>query len=133
MAALSLERCAVTLEQRGDFGVFLGGTGREIPFLGELVQSANLIRMLDGTAFLTPKLFSKMYEQNKGHPLPPPAAIERQIELLGISPKQKERARSGMDLLVLTCPRAYRRGFSLGQPQSPAGRSSSQHAIASSF
>jgi len=34
-----------------------------------------------------------MYEQNKGNPLPPPAAIERQMEQLGISPKQKERAR----------------------------------------
>ncbi len=44
-------------------------------------------------AFLTPELFSKMYEQNKGNPLPPAAAIERQMEQLGISPKQKERAR----------------------------------------
>jgi hypothetical protein len=44
-------------------------------------------------AFLNPELFSKLYEQNKGHALPPVAAIERQIEQLGISPKQKERAR----------------------------------------
>jgi hypothetical protein len=34
-----------------------------------------------------------MYEQNKGNPLPPPPAIERQIEQLGVSPKQRERAR----------------------------------------
>jgi hypothetical protein len=44
-------------------------------------------------AFLNPELFSRMYDQNKAHPLPPPAAIERQMEQLGISPKQKERAR----------------------------------------
>lgn len=44
-------------------------------------------------AFLNPELFGKMYEQNKGHALPPAAAIERQMEQLGISPKQKERAR----------------------------------------
>ena len=31
--------------------------------------------------------------QFKGHALPPPPAIERQIEQLGVSPKQKERAR----------------------------------------
>jgi hypothetical protein len=44
-------------------------------------------------AFLSAELFQAMYEQNKGNLLPPPAAIERQIEGLGVSPKQKERAR----------------------------------------
>jgi hypothetical protein len=34
-----------------------------------------------------------MYEQFRGHALPPPPAIERQVEQLGVSPKQKERAR----------------------------------------
>jgi hypothetical protein len=34
-----------------------------------------------------------MYDQYKGNALPPPPAIERQIEQLGVSPKQKERAR----------------------------------------
>lgn len=32
-------------------------------------------------------------DQFKGNMLPPPPAIERQIEQLGVSPKQKERAR----------------------------------------
>ena len=44
-------------------------------------------------AFLTPELFAKMYEQNRGHVLPPQAAVERQMVQFGISPKQKERAR----------------------------------------
>lgn len=44
-------------------------------------------------AFLNPELFAKMYEQNKGHALPPTAAIQRQMVQLGISPKQQERAR----------------------------------------
>jgi hypothetical protein len=34
-----------------------------------------------------------MYEQYKGNALPPPPAIERQMEQLGVSLKQKERAR----------------------------------------
>ena len=34
-----------------------------------------------------------MYDQYKGNALPPPPAIERQVEQLGVSPKQKERAR----------------------------------------
>ena len=45
------------------------------------------------TAFLNVELFQALYDQNKGHPLPPLPAIERQIEGLGISPKQKKRAR----------------------------------------
>jgi hypothetical protein len=44
-------------------------------------------------AFLNVELFRAIYDQNKGNPLPPPPAIERQIEGLGVSPKQKERAR----------------------------------------
>jgi hypothetical protein len=44
-------------------------------------------------AFLKPALFCALYERFMGHILPPPAAIERQIEELGVSPKQKERAR----------------------------------------
>jgi hypothetical protein len=34
-----------------------------------------------------------MFQQYEGHVLPPAAAIERQIESLGVPPKQKERAR----------------------------------------
>lgn len=45
------------------------------------------------TAFLNVELFRVMYEQYKGNALPPPPAIERQMEQLGVSPKQKERAR----------------------------------------
>jgi hypothetical protein len=44
-------------------------------------------------AFLNVELFRVMYEQYKGNPLPPPPAIERQMDQLGVSPKQKERAR----------------------------------------
>lgn len=44
-------------------------------------------------AFLNVELFRVMYDQYKGNALPPPPAIERQMEQLGVSPKQKERAR----------------------------------------
>lgn len=58
--------------------------------------------VLDGTgkeraarvdAFLNVELFSAMYDRYKGNALPPAPAIERQMEQLGVSPKQKERAR----------------------------------------
>jgi hypothetical protein len=44
-------------------------------------------------AFLQVALHKKLYEQYEGYALPPPAAIERQIESLGVPKKQKERAR----------------------------------------
>jgi hypothetical protein len=45
------------------------------------------------TAFFNVELFRMLYDQFKGTVLPPPPAIERQIEQLGVSPKQKGRAR----------------------------------------
>lgn len=44
-------------------------------------------------AFLEIPLHAEMYRQHEGSPLPPPAAIERQLESLGVPPKQKARAR----------------------------------------
>ncbi len=44
-------------------------------------------------AFLKVPLHQAMYDQYKGFALPPPAAIERQMEALGVPTKQKERAR----------------------------------------
>jgi hypothetical protein len=44
------------------------------------------------TAFLNVELFRALYDQFKGHALPPRPAIERQIEF-EVSPNQKERAR----------------------------------------
>lgn len=56
---------------------------------------ANSSRAASGrvTAFLNVELFKAMYDQFKGHALPPPPAIERQVVELGVSPKQKDRAR----------------------------------------
>ncbi len=44
-------------------------------------------------AFVRVPLHEAMYEQYQGHALPPPAAVERHFESLGVPPKQKERAR----------------------------------------
>jgi hypothetical protein len=44
-------------------------------------------------ALLNVPLYSAMYDQNRGNVLPPPAAVERQMVGLGVSPKQKDRAR----------------------------------------
>jgi hypothetical protein len=77
------------------FGLIDTGQGRAtLTQLGrDVLDGSGNERAARVQAFLTPELFAKMYEQNKGHVLPPPAAIERQMEQFGISPKQKERAR----------------------------------------
>jgi hypothetical protein len=46
-----------------------------------------------GDAFLRPALYGQMYEKCRGTVLPPPTAIERMMVNMGVSPKQKERAR----------------------------------------
>jgi len=43
--------------------------------------------------FIRVPLFSAMFDKNRGFPLPPAAAIERQMLDLGVSSKQTERAR----------------------------------------
>lgn len=44
-------------------------------------------------AFLRVPLYRQMYEKYKGYALPPPGAIESQMEGMGVAPKQKDRAR----------------------------------------
>ncbi|MCF8178459.1 MAG: hypothetical protein K9J74_08120 [Sulfuritalea sp.] len=44
-------------------------------------------------AFLSVELFSKVFEQFKGSPLPPQAGLERALVALGVSDKVKDKAR----------------------------------------
>jgi hypothetical protein len=75
------------LIEKGQGRVILTQLGRDV-----LDNSGNE-RAARIAAFLNVELFNVMYEQFKGNILPPPPAIERHMEQLGVSPKQKERAR----------------------------------------
>jgi hypothetical protein len=44
-------------------------------------------------SFLTVPLYEAIFEKYKGYTLPPPKALEREIEKLGVAPKQTDRAR----------------------------------------
>ena len=44
-------------------------------------------------SFLTVPLFKAVFDKYKGYTLPPPKALERDIEKLGVAPKQTNRAR----------------------------------------
>lgn len=77
------------------FGLIETGQGRvTLAQLGrDVLEGAGGERAARVTAFLNVELFRAMYDQYKGNALPPPPAIERQMEQFGVSPKQKERAR----------------------------------------
>ncbi len=75
------------LIDRGEKRVNLTQLGRDV-----LPNSGNE-RGARVDAFLNVELFRAMYDQYKGHALPPTPAIERQVAQLGVSPKQTERAR----------------------------------------
>lgn len=77
------------------FGLIDTGQGRAtLTQLGrDALGNSGKERAARVQAFLNAELFGVLYEQFKGNLLPPPPALERQIESLGVSPKQKERAR----------------------------------------
>ena len=61
--------------------------------LGQNVLNAATSKDAICTSFLHVELHSAIYKNFEGQTLPPPAAIERHIEGLGVPPKQKTRAR----------------------------------------
>jgi hypothetical protein len=61
--------------------------------LGQSVLDRGAERAALVSAFLNAPLCRALYDEFEGHPLPPAAALERQIVSLGVSEKQKERAR----------------------------------------
>ena len=64
--------------------------GREI--MDPLQESA-----ARATAFLTVPLYRAVFEQNRGHVLPPPGALQREMVRLGVAEKQGDKARQAFD------------------------------------
>jgi hypothetical protein len=77
------------------FGLIETGQGRATltPLGRDVLENSGKSHASRVTAFLNVELFKAMYDQFKGGALPPPPAIERQGVELGVSPRQKERAR----------------------------------------
>lgn len=101
--------------------------------LGMRIADAQQERGARAEAFLAVQLYRALYERFKGVSLPPTAGLEREIEALGVAPKQKDKARQvfqrsakqagffefGSDRLVL--PTGAR-----AQPDNGKGRESAQ-------
>lgn len=76
------------------FGLISGEAGRhKLTDLGRSIVDPSQVREAKVKAFLTVPLFKAMFEAYKGGVIPPAAALERQIVDLGVSEKQKDRAR----------------------------------------
>lgn len=80
------------------FGVVETESGQHrLTDLGKMIVDPDRQRAARVEAFLKVPLFEKVYEQHKGGVLPPPAALERAVEALGVAPKQKSRARQVLE------------------------------------
>ena len=76
------------------FGIIDGdSTHHRLTDLGRQMVDPNQERAARIAAFLSVPLFQAVFEKYKGGTLPPTAALEREIVALGVSDKQKDRAR----------------------------------------
>ncbi len=64
--------------------------------LGRQLIDPDTERQARMNAFLAVDLYAKVYEEFKGGPLPPHAALERALETMGVGAKVKDRARQVM-------------------------------------
>jgi hypothetical protein len=76
------------------FGILEGeGAKHRLSALGRMIVDPNQSREGRARAFVNVPLYKALYEKFRGGVVPPAAALEREIVALGVSEKQKERAR----------------------------------------
>ncbi len=68
-------------------------SGITLTELGFKILDSKHVRGARIESFLRVPLFREVFERLKGQVLPPPPAIERIVEQLGVAPKQKDKAR----------------------------------------
>ncbi|HEY4848671.1 MAG TPA: hypothetical protein VIH87_12985 [Methylocella sp.] len=104
---IDLKQLAVALDQSAMSGTFRAKLSAAKMFglvnveHGTVSLTSLGLKIIDETtsssarveAFLCVALYKEMFDRYNGYALPPPAAIERQMETLGVPRKQKERAR----------------------------------------
>lgn len=106
-ARIDQTQLAVAMDQSATGGTFRGRMGAAKMFgfvetdqgkvaltpLGLKATDEQTAAIAKAEAFLNIPLYKAMFDRYQGYALPPAAAIERQMESLGVPPKQKERAR----------------------------------------
>ena len=74
-----------------------GRTAFVLTDLGKKIVAIETEKSARVDAFLTVPLYSAIYEKFRGHNLPPAKALEREMETLGVSHKQTDRARQAFE------------------------------------
>jgi hypothetical protein len=77
-------------DREGKSGIKLTDLGREI-LAPETERAARV------EAFLRVPLYAKVFEKYKGHMLPPPKALEREMQAFGVARKQTDKARQAFE------------------------------------
>ena len=65
--------------------------------LGRQIISADSERAARAEAFMRVPLYSAIYDKYKGHLLPPTKALEREMQAVGVSSKQTDKARQAFE------------------------------------
>lgn len=80
------------------FGILEGDGGKhKLSALGRMIVDPDQSREARTQAFLAVPLYKAVYDKFRGGVVPPAAALEREIVALGVSEKQKERARQVLE------------------------------------
>jgi hypothetical protein len=74
-----------------------GKSGVRLSELGQQIVSTETERAARAEAFLRVPLYSAVYEKYRGHLLPPMKALEREMQSLGVSSKQTDKARQAFE------------------------------------
>lgn len=115
-AKIEQTQLAVAMDQSASGGTFRGRLGAAKMFglinteMGKVWLEPLGLKAIDATseaaakaeAFLNIPLYKAMFERYAGYALPHAAAIERQMETLGVPAKQKERARQAFAASAVT-------------------------------
>jgi hypothetical protein len=74
-----------------------GKSGVSLTDLGRQIVQPESERAARAEAFMRVPLYAAIYEKYKGHLLPPMKALEREMQALGVSSKQKDKARQAFE------------------------------------
>lgn len=74
-----------------------GKSGFKLSELGRQIIASETERAARAEAFMRVPLYAAVYEKYKGHMLPPAKALEREMQGMGVSSKQTDKARQAFE------------------------------------
>jgi len=74
-----------------------GKSSIKLSELGRQIVTAETERAARAEAFIRVPLYSAIFERYRGHLLPPPKALEREMQSVGVSSKQTDKARQAFE------------------------------------